>query len=344
MAKQKVNNIRLGLFVVVASVLFIVGVYLIGANKNLFGDNFTISTILTNAGGLQAGNNVRYAGINVGTVEEITIITDSSLRVDLKLVNRVKPFIRKNAVATVSVDGIVGSALVNIIPGSGQAPEIVEGDVLQAANLPGAGDLMTTLGNTNQNVGLFVRDLLEISSNIKNGHGTIARLLSDSLMADHISATLVNLQRTSQQMLRVIQKLDQSVDELQNSRGLINQAMHDTSIISNVKQLSANLNQTISSRLDTLMDHLSASSENMVEATTGFKSLLQDIEDGSGPISALLYDEQFTQSIKQTILNLESGTAKFDEDMEALKHNFLFRRYFRKQEKRQKKASVRPTP
>ena len=122
MRYDNIDNVRLGIFVILASLLLVVGIYYVGTRKNLFGTTFTISTVFTNAGGLQEGNNVRYAGINVGTVSEINIITDSTIRLDLKLVERVKPYIKKNAVANLSVDGIVGSALVNITPGDGDAP------------------------------------------------------------------------------------------------------------------------------------------------------------------------------------------------------------------------------
>ena len=344
MAKQKLNNVRLGLFVVVASIFFIIGVYLIGANKNLFGSNFMISTILTNAGGLQVGNNVRYAGINVGTVEGISIITDSSLQVDLKLVNRVKPFIRKDAVATITVDGIVGSALVSIIPGSGLEAEIEEGDILKAANLPGTGDLMTTLGNTNHNIALFVRDLLDISAKIKDGPGTVSRLLQDSIMATDISQTMKNLSRATNNMLRVVQKLETSVNQIQSERGLVNQLIHDTIVMTNLQHLTTDLNESITTKLDTIIQSLEISGKNISEATQEFNHLIKDVRNGDGTINELIYDAEMAQTIQRTLQNLESGTAKFDEDMEALKHNFLFRGYFRKQERRRKKDSLTNNP
>jgi phospholipid/cholesterol/gamma-HCH transport system substrate-binding protein len=38
--------------------------------------------------------------------------------------------------------------------------------------------------------------------------------------------------------------------------------------------------------------------------------------------------------------NVQKGTAAFSENMEALKHNFLLRGYFRKQEKAAKKRQT----
>ena len=337
MKKQKINNVRLGLFVVVASILFIVGVYLIGINKNLFGDNFVVSTILTNAGGLQAGNNVRYAGINVGTVEGISIISDSTLKVDLKLVDRVKPYIKKNALATVSVDGIVGSALVSIIPGNGSAAMIEEGDILAAAELPGTADLMSTLGNTNQNLHLITRDLLTVTGRIKEDKGPISRLISDSLMADNLGHTLNNLSQSTQSLVGIMQKLERTVDELQSSRGLLHQLTHDTLVMQNLHNISNSLNTQVTEKLDSVMGDLAQSGNNIREITTEFKSLLDTLKKGKGTLNTLVHDEELSHSILEIIENIEGGTAKFEEDMEALKHNFLFRRYFRKQEKQRQK-------
>ncbi|NND08483.1 MAG: MCE family protein [Saprospiraceae bacterium] len=337
MAKQKLNNIRLGLFVVVVAMLFALTVYFIGANQNLFGDNFSISTVLTNAGGLQAGNNVRYSGINVGTVEAIRIISDSTLRVDLKLANRVKPFIRKNAIATVSTDGIVGSALVNIIPGNGNAAQIDEGDFLSAAESPYAADLMTSLGSTNQRLGLFVSDLLEISSKINEGPGTVSLLLRDSLMARNLDQTLINLNHTSALMTQVAAKLERAIDALHDGDGMVHRMLYDTIIMDNVNELVSEISSSIPQQLDTVVADLRSTGKNLAKATKTLNMLTDELKDGKGAIPTLLHDEEMAAKIQGILTNLEQGTAKFDEDMEALRHNFLFRRYFRKLQRQKEK-------
>ncbi len=44
----------------------------------------------------------------------------------------------------------------------------------------------------------------------------------------------------------------------------------------------------------------------------------------------------FVNQLEKSMENIEQGTERFNENMEALKHNFLTRGYFRKLEKQEK--------
>jgi phospholipid/cholesterol/gamma-HCH transport system substrate-binding protein len=66
-------------------------------------------------------------------------------------------------------------------------------------------------------------------------------------------------------------------------------------------------------------------------------ALSQDIEAGSGPLHVLLKDTAAADNLRKTMENVKNGTYSFSEDMEALKHNFFLRGYFKRQE-RQKAA------
>ena len=83
MNKENSNRIRLGIFVISGLVLLIVGLYFIGSNKNLFGSTLKLETSFREISGLQTGNNVRYSGINVGTINKIEIINDTTIRVEM---------------------------------------------------------------------------------------------------------------------------------------------------------------------------------------------------------------------------------------------------------------------
>jgi phospholipid/cholesterol/gamma-HCH transport system substrate-binding protein len=65
----------------------------------------------------------------------------------------------------------------------------------------------------------------------------------------------------------------------------------------------------------------------------------QDINEGKGPVNALLKDSSMVEKISSSLDNIQKGTDAFSQNMEALKHNFLFRGYFRKLEKQKKKDS-----
>jgi phospholipid/cholesterol/gamma-HCH transport system substrate-binding protein len=344
MKREKLSTVRLGLFVVAASLLLIAGIYFVGTRKSLFGSNLSVSTVFTNAGGLQAGNNVRYAGINVGTVRDIVIISDSTVRLDMKLLNRVQPFIRKNAVASLSVDGIVGSALVNITPGNGDAPAIEDGDFIVAAELPGTADLIATLGSTNENIALFARDLLEISDRVRKGPGTLNLLLQDSMVSNDLRSLVNNLTQSSLVTISMIQRLNTTLSQIEKQQGLLNQIIYDTVVMTNLKELSISLNESIFGKMDSLMVQLNQTGNNLNQSSNKLNTLLDDIKNGGGPLGDLIYNESTAELLRNTLKNVEEGTEKFNEDMEALQHNFLLRRYFRKQRKDSLKESRNVKP
>src|SRR5689334_12869651 len=108
MSKELTRNIRLGIFVLAGTVFIIVMLYLIGSKQNLFGSTFRISAQFYTVNGLMEGNNVRFAGIDVGTVEKVEIISDSTVNVVMLIEEKIRPYIKKNAIASVGTDGLMG--------------------------------------------------------------------------------------------------------------------------------------------------------------------------------------------------------------------------------------------
>jgi phospholipid/cholesterol/gamma-HCH transport system substrate-binding protein len=118
MKKQTGNKVRLGIFVSASILLFIVGIYFIGKRQQLFSSTFHVSGIFSDISGLQVGNNVRFSGINVGVIENIQQITDTTVKVDMIIEETSKKFIKKNAKAIIGSDGLMGNKLILIIPGA----------------------------------------------------------------------------------------------------------------------------------------------------------------------------------------------------------------------------------
>src|SRR4051794_1226118 len=111
------QKIKIGLFTVAGILVFIFAIFFIGNQKSLFNSTIRVHGTFKNVNGLQVGNNVRFAGINVGVVEDIEIVTDSLVRVDLTINDDVKKFIKKDAKVSIGSDGLMGDKLVLIAPG-----------------------------------------------------------------------------------------------------------------------------------------------------------------------------------------------------------------------------------
>ncbi len=87
-------KVRLGLFIAGGLMLFVIAIFIIGKQKNLFDPVFKLTTTFYNVSGLEVGSNIRFSGINVGTVDNIKIINDSTVRVDMLILKKVQQFIK----------------------------------------------------------------------------------------------------------------------------------------------------------------------------------------------------------------------------------------------------------
>ena len=136
MAKQTINNIKLGLFVIAGFAFFMLMLYWVGKDTNMFSSNIILKARFQNVNGLMPGNNVRSSGIQVGTVRTITFINDSTIEIEMAIDEEFKKFISKNALVNIGSEGLMGNKIVNIIPGKGEAPEVVDGDLLASKKNP----------------------------------------------------------------------------------------------------------------------------------------------------------------------------------------------------------------
>src|SRR4051812_26184142 len=108
------QKIKIGIFTLICIFLLVGSFFLIGKSKNLIGKNFKLVATFRNVSGLQEGNNVRFIGINIGTIKSIDIISDTFARVELVLKEKVHEFIKTTAVASIGSDGLMGDKLINI--------------------------------------------------------------------------------------------------------------------------------------------------------------------------------------------------------------------------------------
>jgi phospholipid/cholesterol/gamma-HCH transport system substrate-binding protein len=321
MEKTTSQKIRLGLFVIIGLLLFILAVYFIGDKQKMFGKTNHLEAVFNNVNGLQLGNNVRYSGINVGTVRGIKMINDSTIKVDMLIDKTIFPHIRKNAVATIGSDGLVGNMVINIIPGKGTEASVAPGDEIHSLNRIRTDDILNTLGVTNKNAALLTADLLKITKEITQGNGTVGLLINDSILAKDLKETMHYLKITGKGTSESVTKLNRIISSLDNKDNVIG-VLKDTAVANNIKTIVRNLDE---------------SSDKIDEVVTNLNSTIVNIKDGKGAINYLSNDPKLVRKIDSTMTNINEASSRLNENMEALKHNFLFRGYFRKQEKARQK-------
>lgn len=195
MQKQGGNKIKLGVFVSIAIVLLIGGIYFIGKKQQLFNSTFKVSGLFRDISGLQVGNNVRFAGINVGVIEDIKIISDTTVKVDFNIDDKVKKFIKKDAKAIIGSDGLMGNKIITIIPGTKSKQQIENNDYLTTTMPVSIDDILLNLKASTGNAANITEDLSAILANIRNGKGTIGKLFMDTVFAKNIDQTIVNVKQ-----------------------------------------------------------------------------------------------------------------------------------------------------
>jgi len=332
MAKKTENTVKLGLFITIAVALFIAAVYYIGNEDNMFGASLRISSVFSNVNGLRPGSNVRYSGINVGTVESIVLLNDTTVQVNMKVDKKVQPYIRKDAIASIGSDGLVGSMLVNISPGEGAAGIVEEGDIIISYSRAETDELLNTLGKTNENIEIVSNDLLTITQQMTRGKGAIALLLRDTLLATNLQRSVANLRQASEYLAAAGAQLQAMAGEVEEGPGLLNQLLYDTTVVAN---LNSSINQidTLVGKAAPFLAEMQRSAEGISAASATLKAVMEGLDSGRGTAGLLLKDSAAANDIRQILDNLNQGTARFNENMEAMKENFLFRRYFKKKKK-----------
>jgi phospholipid/cholesterol/gamma-HCH transport system substrate-binding protein len=322
MKKSSSQKIGLGVFVILGTILLVTTLYFIGNRQNFFGNNMTINAYFNNVNGLKLGNNVRYSGIITGTVSKIEMKEEARILVEMVIEEELGKKIKTNAVATIGTNGLVGSTIVNIIPQEGNFPFLKSGDTIETYSKIGADDMLNTLSATNENAAILMSDLLAITTQIRQGRGTIGMLINDSLVAQDLKQSVSQLKNTATGASNTIAKLNAIVSTLDLEESVAGVLLNDSIAASKMSNVVANLEK---------------SSISIDSITTNLNTYLNQITAGEGALSYIVNDENFTKDIDSTMANIKEATYRFNENMEAMKHNFLFRGYFRKLEKEQKK-------
>ena len=190
-------KIRLGLFVGIGLVLFLLAIFIIGSQKNLFDPVYTLKSRFNNVSGLQVGNSVRFSGISVGTVDKIHIVNDTVVQVSMVIRKEVQKFIKTDSETTIGSEGLIGDRLINISNGSATAKSAADGSVLASAEPIETDAIMASLQVTADNAAVATEEIAEILFKINNGEGTLGRLINDTEIAENIDQTIVNLKKSS---------------------------------------------------------------------------------------------------------------------------------------------------
>jgi phospholipid/cholesterol/gamma-HCH transport system substrate-binding protein len=213
-AAQKTKT---GIFVLVILAMLIGLLVLIGNQKNLFGDTFVVNTQFKNIAGTKEGSFVRFAGINIGTVQTINIINDSTVQLSLSIEKKIQPFIKTDAVTSIGSDGLMGDRIILIAPGNNGSPSVKEGTILRSNNPVDVDKILSNLSKVSDNATVLTDGLANIVGRINKGQGSIGRLLVDNSLADKMETTIATAQNTATNITKTANSVNENMQAVKSS-------------------------------------------------------------------------------------------------------------------------------
>ncbi|MBA2746330.1 MAG: MCE family protein [Flavisolibacter sp.] len=327
MAKKLANHFRLGIFVLAGLFFLVLLLYMIGKNENIFGSTFVLKARFENINGLMPGNNVRFAGINTGTVKDIAVLNDSTIEVTMLIKEKMKPFIKKNAIATIGSDGLMGNKLVNLTASKISAEEVNENDILLSGKAVDTDELIKVMGGATDDLALIVTGLKTTINKINNS-AAFWDVMNDASLPVNLRSSLMNVKQSTAGMNNMVNDLQAMVRHVQSGKGSIGSLLVDTTF-------AHNLNEAVErvKRAGNMADSIS------IQVTTLVRNIDRNLNHGEGIATALLRDTAIVHRMENSLQNIQKGTEAFHQNMEALKTNFLFRGYFRRQDQQKKKQA-----
>jgi phospholipid/cholesterol/gamma-HCH transport system substrate-binding protein len=328
MAKRGENNIKLGVFVLAGLIVLMVSFYVIGNNTGMFGSSFVLKARFKNLDGLMEGNNVVFSGIQAGTVKNIAIINDTTIEVTMLIDSKVKGYIHNNAEAAIGTEGLMGNKVVNIQPVKGNSPIVQNGSLLAAQKQTSMDEMLQTLSKTNNNVAT-ISEALKITV-LRLDTSAIFNVLNDKNIGISLRSSLNNINTATGNASEMTSGLDEIVMQIKQGKGAAGLLLTDTAFAGNLKAA---------------VIKIKSASDNANKMTQQLNSLAANISNeltnGKGSLHALLRDSVITQRLNTSMGNVEKGTDGFDQIVEALKHNFLVRGYFKKQARLKKDSLLK---
>lgn len=245
MNKESGYQWKLGMFVIIGLVLFVTTIYFVGKQKNLFGATFELNSKFNSVNGLEVGNNVRFSGINIGTVEEIEFLTDTSVVIKLVIKEEVRKYIKKDAIASISSDGLMGDKVLTISSGKDSNVIVEDNDNIASKQAIEMDDLMVSVKKSVDNAGVITAQLAQFSYSMNNGNGALSKLVSDEEFGNSIKNMVTNLENSSNEFEKFTVKMN-------NGKGALSKFVTDEkmgrmidSTLTNVKKGTEGLNEVI---------------------------------------------------------------------------------------------------
>jgi phospholipid/cholesterol/gamma-HCH transport system substrate-binding protein len=187
--------------------------------------------------------------------------------------------------------------------------------------------MLQTLSTTNHDVAIIAAQL-KIAVHRINNSTALWTILNDETLPQSLRTSFSNVQLATARAALMANDLESIISGVKNGKGSVGAVLTDTAFAKNLNEAIVKI-KGVGDRADELI----------VALNSVIADVQQDVSTGKGTVNALLKDSSMVTKISSSLDNIQKGTDAFSQNMEALKHNFLFRGYFRKLEKQKQKET-----
>lgn len=315
MESQEIKrNVTLGAFVIGGIALFLISLFYLGRENNIFNKTFTVSAIFKNVEGLKEGDKVWLSGVKIGTVKRVRIISEGKVIVSLSLADKQNQFIKKDATANIGSDGLVGNKIVVIRPGMA-SENIHDNDTINSFSPTDTQELFNLAKEVGTDIKAITTDLRITIAKFNKGEGVIGELLNEGEMAKELRASLTSIRKASENATRATNQINNILEEMNHGDGLMTHLIRDTTYAAQFTQTMANIEQL---------------GNNAKKMSQDLKAVTDKMNSNDNAMGVLLTDTTLAQNIKSTLTNAEKASVKLDENLKAMRSSWPFKKYFKK--------------
>ena len=311
MKKEAVQNIKLGALVFAGLLFFIVSIYILGKNQNMFSPVTSVSVLFEDVDGLQAGSIVRYSGINIGTVSSIKFISGNQVKVVMALENDAIKFIPTDSEVEIANDGLMGSKILIIRAGKETGKSIEEGHLFTSKKTISTDELLIEVKHILRSSSEITENLIAITSKINNGQGDFSNFINDDKLSTNLVESTDNLLKISSELALITSK--------------INHGSGDLSALLNDNTLTNNTHQILN-RVDSITQTTQLVADELLK-------LSRELNQGKGIVQKVAYDSVFAQKVDSTLTQLNSGLQTLESTAISVRESWIVNLFNQKKNK-----------
>jgi phospholipid/cholesterol/gamma-HCH transport system substrate-binding protein len=344
------QKLRVGVFVLLALVAGVGMVYALGARARLFESRYTVHADFTEVGGLNEGATVRLAGVQIGRVSRVNLPPEpgGKVRVDLSIGRRFANRVRRDSVARIETQGLLGDKIVELSVGTAGAPPTGDDDVIAARAPADFSTIVTEGAQTMKNVAALAESLKQTADTVRK-----------SGLVEDAAATVASARKLTADVGRIVHEVEHGkgwartlIYEEPVALRQLNQTIATTQrLLDRVERgegaagvLTSDQSTAAARRFVAAMDRIARMAEQPGGADEGlvpallfdpkYRNVLEDLKvvahnfrevsdrlvGGKGTLGGLLKDEpadagirQASRDLQAALENLKEITAKINE-------------------------------